>query len=75
MNTGTCPKCSSIITKVHVEYMSVHEGFTPAWKGVSFVCPLCHAILGVGIDPVALKAETVQDIVGALLKKKGLSGF
>ncbi len=34
-----------------------------AYKGVSFICPSCSCVLGVGGDPIALKAEIVDEVV------------
>jgi len=39
-----------------------------AYKGVSYVCPSmgCHLVLGVGLDPIALKTDLVNEIVKKL---------
>ena len=68
MNTGKCHKCEALLVNVMVEAMSITEGFTPAWNGASFVCPFCRAILGVGLDPLALKTDIVNEILEALGK-------
>lgn len=39
-----------------------------SWHGVSYVCPHCATMLGVGIDPVALKRDTVTEVVKELKK-------
>ena len=38
------------------------------WEGVAYHCPGCHAVLGVGIDPIALKTDIVNEVVEALRK-------
>jgi len=66
MNTGKCPKCNALIRSVEVEAIDVTEALKPEWKGASFVCPFCRTILGVGIDPIAVKIDLVNEIVEKL---------
>jgi hypothetical protein len=70
MNSGNCPKCAQLLTNVKVERIDVSEGLTKRWKGVSFVCPYCYAILSVGLDPVALTADLVDEILKKLDHKR-----
>ena len=63
---GKCPKCDRRVSNVEVEDVEVKVGFQPKWHGVSFVCPYCKTILGVGIDPISLKADTVSEVVEKL---------
>ena len=63
MNTGKCPKCENILTSVKIESMNISISFAPAWNGVSYVCPRCSAILGVSMDPIALKADIVSEVL------------
>jgi len=66
MNTGKCHHCDRVVLNVLVEAITVNEGFTPAWKGASFLCPYCRAILSVGLDPIALKTDIVNEVVKRL---------
>jgi uncharacterized protein with PIN domain len=68
MNTGKCPKCDRLLTNVLVEEIKVNVGFSPTWRGASFVCPYCHAILSVGIDPIALQEDIVKEVLQGLGK-------
>lgn len=64
--TGKCPACGQVpITHIHVEDVDVQAVGGTTWKGVVYVCPnmKCKTILGVGIDPVALKTATVNEVV------------
>lgn len=36
------------------------------WNCVTYNCPLCFTVLSVGIDPVALKSDTITGVVEAL---------
>lgn len=66
MNTGKCPKCDGLPTSILAESINISVNFQPKWKGVAFLCPYCRAILGTGIDPLAIKA----DIIAAIDAKK-----
>lgn len=68
INTGKCPKCNSIVRSVKIEDVDVMVGFESAWRGISYCCPSCSAVLSVQIDPVALKTDTVNDIIKGLHK-------
>ncbi len=70
INTGTCPKCGNLIMNIEIEDMPIHLNFQPAWKGISYLCPSCRAILAVGIDPVALKTDLRNEILNVLQGKK-----
>jgi len=60
-----CPKCEKPVTSVTIDSVDVATG-TRTYKGVSYTCPSCHCVLSVAIDPVALKADTVSEILKAL---------
>ena len=63
---GKCPKCEKLVTNVKVEDVPVTVGFQPRWNGSSFICPFCNTILGVGLDPISLKADIVNEVVKRL---------
>ena len=65
-----CPKCEALISNVNLEDMPIHLNYQPRWKGVAFSCPFCFSILGVGIDPVALKTDLKNEILNELQEKK-----
>jgi uncharacterized protein with PIN domain len=60
LNSGKCPKCEKTVSKVRLEAVDVNVGFTKEYRGVSYCCVGCGAVLGVGIDPVALMNDTVS---------------
>ncbi len=66
INTGKCPHCDKVIHNVTIEDMDVHVGFTPSWRGISYVCSACKAILGVSIDPIAMKSDIIAGVVAEL---------
>jgi hypothetical protein len=63
-----CPKCSAAVLSVNLEGLPVNaKGGN--WNGVSYSCPSCGCVLGVGIDPVALKNDLRDEVLGALRKR------
>jgi len=64
---ANCPKCDSAFTYVHLETVNI-KAKPHDWIGVAYLCPSCRSALSVGIDPVALNADLLQQI--ALLSKK-----
>lgn len=69
INSGRCPKCEKVLTAVRIEDVDVQVGFQNRWRGISYCCVYCNAAIGVGIDPIALKTDIVQQIIGALRGK------
>ncbi len=65
MTISKCPKCEKSITYIRVENVDLNAG-SQSWHGVSYYCPHCHVVLGVELDPVALKADIVNEILRAL---------
>jgi hypothetical protein len=59
---GTCPKCENLVSTARLEAVTIDGGGGNCWRGVSYVCPSCSCVLGIGIDPVALKAELLDDL-------------
>ncbi len=67
MHTGKCPKCEKAITHAALEAIDIKENFTTrSWLGVSMQCPYCRTVLSVGIDPIAVKTDLVNEIKRAL---------
>jgi hypothetical protein len=65
---STCPKCGDSVGFVKSIYVDIR---TPDqnWVGLSLVCPKCDAILGVSIDPIALKNDIAQEVVDRLQRR------
>jgi hypothetical protein len=68
--TGKCPGCGNVPAfGVNLQTLDINGGFGGTkWNGVAYVCPniQCQTILGVGIDPVALKTDTINGVVKRL---------
>lgn len=59
---GTCPSCKKIVRGVEADGIDISVNLMPQWKGVAYHCQSCRAVLGVEIDPVALKADILAEI-------------
>jgi hypothetical protein len=60
-----CPKCEQLFSQVSLKSVSVNA-IGATWNGVSYDCPYCQTSLGVSIDPIAIKADIVADLLKAL---------
>src|SRR5258706_12456637 len=66
--TMKCPKCDRSLVHLKLATPEIRDR-TTKWLGVAYLCPYCNSILGAGIDPVALKTDTVQEVLKALRKE------
>jgi hypothetical protein len=67
--TGKCPGCGNVPAfGVNLQAVDIRSSSRSQWHGVLYVCPnlQCQTILGVGIDPVALKTDTINGVVKKL---------
>ena len=62
LHSGKCLKCEKIISSVLIEEVKVVENFMPRWKGVTYLCPHCHTVLGASIDPFAISEHLLQQL-------------
>jgi hypothetical protein len=71
--------CNGIVNNVIVEGITVgpRPGFKGAsYKGVSYLCATCNALLSVASDPISIKADTLSEVVGTLRDEQaGRSGL
>lgn len=59
MAIAKCPKCDKNITEIVALPVNVRDS-GKNWKGGVYTCPYCYVILGAGLDPLALAAETAR---------------
>lgn len=64
--TAKCPRCEKVCAHVNIQNMPMHENLRPKWHGVAYLCPHCHGILGVQMDPITLKIDTVAETAKAV---------
>ncbi len=71
IKTGKCPKCEKTISHLLVESLEAWVGIMASggkYIAVTYCCPSCRAVLGAGLDPLALKEDTAQAVVDRLKK-------
>jgi hypothetical protein len=56
-----CPKCSNLLASA-----TVHQVTLGKYRGHSYSCPHCLALLSVAIDPFSLKADIVASVAEEL---------
>jgi hypothetical protein len=63
---GKCPKCEKLLSYVSCSAVDVKVAFGTSWNGISHNCPFCHTVLGVQIDPIAIKTDIVNELLNKL---------
>ena len=66
INKGKCPKCDNHITKATLEEIVLDYSPFAQYKGVSCICPHCSYVISVFMDPMALKFDTVNEVLAEL---------
>ena len=63
MIAGKCPSCGNFVTVVNGHALTININGA-AFKGVTYQCPnpMCNAVLGCQIDPIALQTDTVREV-------------
>ena len=64
---GICSHCQKQLIFVNVEPVDGHLGDTTL-RSIAFQCPYCRAVLGVTADPLAIKTDTVNEVLQRLRK-------
>ncbi len=69
LNRGKCPKCESSINSVTVEDVSLDVFMVgPKWRGFSYSCQRCQAVLSIEMNPLTLKEDIAAEVVRLLRK-------
>ncbi len=64
-----CPHCKKILTRAIVEGIDIDTALIfpdTKYKGVTYACPSCRAVLSVSMDQIALNADVVNRLLTAL---------
>ena len=69
MAAATCPHCNALIRHVDATAVDAHIG-NKRLLSVAFSCAACGVVLGVSPDPLAIKTDTVTELVEALRRAK-----
>jgi uncharacterized protein with PIN domain len=63
MNQGQCPKCKAVIQSVKAEQITCEQpAEQQSLQGVSYLCPSCHAVLGIHIAHASLQEEALKSL-------------
>ena len=64
MRRGKCPKCEKILNSVNIDDIDLIAKYRSPRRlqGVSYLCPFCDSILGIGFDPDLLSEDIRQEI-------------
>ena len=61
-----CPHCQKMFTQLRYEVADAAPGLSnprgPTFHSIAFCCPMCSAVLSAQVDPLALKADTVNEL-------------
>lgn len=63
---STCPHCDQRITHVDFEAITLSSETMTTFRGSSYSCPHCHAVLTVGVDPVSQRDDLLEALVQVL---------
>jgi hypothetical protein len=61
-HSGKCPYCNKVVARAVMETITI-GGADAHSKGVSYLCPHCHVVLSLSMDPLALNADLVRHLV------------
>ncbi len=59
-HTALCPKCNAPVTKLSFEVVDIVDHDQNVAAGGVFLCPSCHAVLGVGLHPEVFVSDLVE---------------
>lgn len=62
---GKCPKCENLVTQVSIAEVSI-PAIEATWRGVTYSCVVCGTVLGVQMDPISLKSDTIEEVAAVL---------
>lgn len=65
---GKCPKCGNTISSATIASVNLSGAGMGSFKGITYSCPnfACQTVISIGIDPIALKTDTINGVVKAL---------
>lgn len=67
---GKCPSCTKVINKLTIDSVTASMGYgLREWNAVTYCCPDCKVVLGVGVDPIALKNDIIDGVLHGLGRK------
>lgn len=68
--TGKCPKCDGGVDRAIVNVIDLDVIGGQTFRGLTYSCPHCRAVLGVQMNPDALEADILQGVADLLRKQR-----
>jgi hypothetical protein len=65
LHSGKCPKCDKVVSYAKLESIDLKIGGA-GYKGISYVCPSCRAVLSVSLDHIALTTDIAEAVARRL---------
>jgi hypothetical protein len=65
-SNAKCPKCQVVLTGVNAGHLPINVLFGKSYNGLAYACPSCQTLIGVEMDPIALKNDIVDELVRRL---------
>jgi len=64
---ATCPNCKKKIQEVRFQIVKSRHSFgRDILNSIAHCCPMCDSILSVEVDPIAVKTDTVRELMKRL---------
>jgi hypothetical protein len=64
-----CPKCESPVSNITISATTLKGAGMKTLNGIVYSCPSCSSILSVAIDPLAVAADTADNVAQKLRGK------
>lgn len=61
-----CLSCSKPLTYINLKGLPIKPLGGGEWNGVVYCCPYCGVVLGVQIDPIAIKKDVVAELLAEM---------
>jgi len=67
-SNATCPKCGTVLTTVTAGHTQINVPFGESYDGITYACPTCQTLVGIAMDPIALKNDIIDGLFQRLRK-------
>jgi hypothetical protein len=57
---GKCPNCGNLVSQVSIDGVEGRLSMGQSFNMLTYNCPGCQTVLGVQMDPIAVKTDTVN---------------
>ena len=58
-----CPRCDALVPRLTINGVDASEVLgSKTFRAITLNCPMCNAVLGAQIDPIAIRTDTLREI-------------